>query len=37
MGLSKYELRKDLYPGEDKYFQENKNVTGMAAEDNKVF
>jgi hypothetical protein len=36
MGLSKYELRKDLYPGEDKYFQENKNVTGMAAEDNKV-
>ena len=36
MDLSKYELRKMLYPGEDEYFKANKNVAGMAAEDNKV-
>lgn len=29
-------LRSDLYPGEDKYFNENPDVAGMAADDGKV-
>ena len=29
-------LRPDLYPGEDEYFKKNPNVTGMAAEDNRI-
>ena len=29
-------LRPDLYPGEDEYFRKNPNVTGMAAEDDKI-
>ena len=32
----KYPERKELYPGEDKYFKANPKVGGMAAEDNKV-
>jgi uncharacterized protein YwbE len=31
-----YPLRKKLYPGEDKFFKENPNVGGMAAEDQSV-
>lgn len=30
------EQRSQLYPGEDKYFKDNPNVAGMAAEDGKV-
>ena len=33
---SKDIVRKKLYSGEDKYFKENPNVTGMMTEDNKV-
>lgn len=29
-------LRTQLYPGEDQYFKNNPDVTGMAADDNKV-
>jgi hypothetical protein len=29
-------LRQDLFPGEDDYFRKNPNVTGMAAEDNRI-
>ena len=28
--------RTQLYPGEDDYFRKNPNVTGMAAEDDKI-
>ena len=31
-----YPLREKLYPGEDKFFKENPNVGGMAAEDQSV-
>jgi hypothetical protein len=41
MDMSKIKLPKgintrDLYPGEDKYFRENPNVSGMATDDDKV-
>lgn len=29
-------VRDELYPGEDEYFKANPNVTGMAADDDKV-
>ena len=29
-------VRQKLYPGEDDYFKKNKNVTGMAADDDKI-
>lgn len=29
-------IRPDLYPGEDDYFKKNPNVTGMAAEDDRI-
>jgi hypothetical protein len=29
-------VRQQLFPGEDKYFRENPQVTGMAAEDDKI-
>ena len=29
-------VRDQLYPGEDDYFKSNPNVTGMAADDDKV-
>ena len=32
----RYPERKKLYPSEDKFFEENTHVGGMAAEDNKV-
>lgn len=31
-----YEVRDQLYPGEDQYFRQNRHVTGMAAEDGRV-
>jgi hypothetical protein len=31
-----YEVRDNLYPGEDSYFRQNRTVTGMAADDNRV-
>ena len=29
-------VRQDLFPGEDDYFRRNPNVTGMAAEDDRI-
>jgi hypothetical protein len=29
-------VRDQLYPGEDEYFKANPNVTGMAADDDKI-
>ena len=29
-------VREQLYPGEDEYFKKNPNVTGMAADDDKI-
>ncbi len=29
-------VRQDLFPGENDYFRKNPNVTGMAAEDNRI-
>jgi hypothetical protein len=34
--LPSYPVREKLYPGEDKFFKENPNVGGMAAEDQSV-
>jgi hypothetical protein len=34
--LSQFSRTRDLYPGEDEYFKKNKNVGGMATEDNYI-
>jgi hypothetical protein len=34
--LSQFSRTRDLYPGEDEYFKKNKNVAGMATEDNYI-
>lgn len=31
-----YPVRSSLYPGEDNYFRQNRNVTGMAADDGHI-
>jgi hypothetical protein len=35
-GIYGIDIRQDLFPGEDDYFRKNPQVTGMAAEDNRI-